>query len=191
MLEITNKTIGVVFREAVNLWPNKIFFVTPKTKRSPTVKLSYIDALRKVIVYEKKLIDSGYGFGERVALLLGNKVDHYLIKLAANNLGISVVPINPDLSPNEILYILNDSKTILTFTNQVHLPLMKSIEKISLNSIKFCNIDDNSQSVPSKTKKIDARTVTPNFNKRYLEVLFKFLMKSGLNSCTQTYSNRA
>ena len=162
MLDITNKTIGAIFSEAVNLWPNAIFFMSPNTKESPSVKISYIEALRKVIIYEKKLTDGGYGFGERIALLLGNKVDHYLIKLAANNLGISVVPINPDLSPNEILYILNDSKTILTFTNQIHLSLMKNVEEFALNSIKICNIDDNSQSIPSKTKKICTRTVTPN-----------------------------
>ena len=131
MLDITNKTIGEIFGEAVNLWPNEIFFISPNTKDLPGAKISYIEALRKVVIYEKKLTEGGYGYGERIALLLGNKVDHYLIKLAANNLGISVVPINPDLSPNEILYILDDSKTILTFTNQIHLSLMENVKKMS------------------------------------------------------------
>ncbi len=162
MLDITNKTIGAIFKEAVNLWPNEIFFISPKTDVSPLVKTSYTEAFSKVGYYEEKLFEAGYGIGERIALLLGNKVDHYLIKLAANNLGISIVPINPDLSPNEISYILNDSKTILTFTDQIHLSLMKRIEKISLKSVKFFNINDNSQSLPSKAKKKFIRDVTPN-----------------------------
>ena len=162
MINIANKTIGEIFHEAVNLWPNEIFFISPKTDVSPLVKTSYTEAFSKVGYYEEKLFEAGYGIGERIALLLGNKVDHYLIKLAANNLGISIVPINPDLSPNEISYILNDSKTILTFTDQIHLSLMKRIEKISLKSVKFFNINDNSQSLPSKAKKKFIRDVTPN-----------------------------
>ena len=162
MLDITNKTIGAIFNEAVNLWPNEIFFISPKTNESPIVKISYLEAFSRVNTYEKKLVEAGYGFGERVALLLGNKVDHYLIKLAANSLGISVVPINPDLSPNEILYILDDSQTILTFTDQIHLSLIKSVNKITLNAIKICNIDENPQSFPSKTKNLSIRKVDPN-----------------------------
>ena len=162
MLDITNKTIGAIFNEAVNLWPNEIFFISPKTNELPIIKISYLEAFSRVEIYEKKLIEAGYGFGERVALLLGNKIDHYLIKLAANNLGISVVPINPDLSPHEILYILNDSEAILTFTDQIHLSVMKSVNKITLNSIKICNIDENPQSLPSKTKNSSDRKVNPN-----------------------------
>ncbi len=161
MLDITNKTIGAIFNEAANLWPYEIFFISPKTNQSPLVKISYIEALSRVGNYEKKLIEAGYGFGERIALLLGNKVDHYLIKLAANNLGISVVPINPDLSPDEVIYILNNSKTILTFTDENHLSLMKRVEKIIPNSVKYFNINDNSQSLPSKTKNLSIRNVTP------------------------------
>ena len=126
MLDINNKTIGAIFSEAVNLWPNELFFISPDTEESPRIKISYIDALKKVTVYEKKLTKGGYGFGERIALLLGNKVDHYLIKLAANNLGISVVPINPEASPDEILYILNDSRAVITFTDEKYLFLIKT-----------------------------------------------------------------
>ena len=162
MLDITNKTIGAIFNEAVNLWPNEIFFISPKSNESPIIKISYLEAFSRVGIYEKKLIEAGYEFGERVALLLGNKVDHYLIKIAANNLGISVVPLNPDLSPSEILYILDDSETILTFTDQIHLPLMKSVNKITPNSIKICNIDEHPHSLPSKTKSLSIRKVSPN-----------------------------
>ena len=162
MINITNKTIGEIFHEAVNLWPNEIFFISPQTSKSPLIKISYVEALGLVTRYEKTLSKSGCAAGERVALLLGNKVDHYLIKLAANNLGISVVPINPEASPDEILYILNDSRAVITFTDETYLFLIKKVNKISLNLIKFFNIDETPQSFPTKTKNLFPRKVSPN-----------------------------
>ena len=162
MLDITNKTIGAIFSEAVNLWPNEIFFISPQTSKSPLIKISYLEALGLVTRYEKILSKSGCAAGERVALLLGNKVDHYLIKLAANNLGISVVPINPEASPDEILYILNDSRAVITFTDEKYLFLINKVNKISINLIKFFNIDETSQSFPTKTKNLFPRKVSPN-----------------------------
>ena len=162
MLDINNKTIGDIFKEAATLWPNQIFFVSPKTNKTPLITVSYIEALNRMTEYKEELLNAGYGYGERIALLLGNRVEHYLIKLAANNLGISVVPINPNASSNEILYILNDSGAALTITDQTHLSLMESVAKIASSTIKFCDIDNSLQSFPTKTKNIIIKKVNPS-----------------------------
>src|ERR1700738_2503193 len=44
---------------------------------------------------------AGYGRGARVALLLENRPVFFLHWLALNALGVSIVPINPDVRPDE------------------------------------------------------------------------------------------
>ena len=116
MLDITQKTIGDVFSSAVAIWPDAVLFISPKTISSKKSELTYANAQKRIMFYQARFQDAGYGYGERIALLLGNRVEHYLIKLAANNLGISVVPLNPDLSAFELIYILKDSNSILIIT---------------------------------------------------------------------------
>jgi len=153
MLNIDQKTIGNVFSSAVSLWPDAIFFITPETISSKKIELTFSDALIKIKFYENQFLRTGYGYGERIALLLGNRVEHYLIKLAANNLGISVVPLNPDLSSSELIYILNDSHSILLVTDDYHNTLLSSVKDQLENPIPFVNIEEFSTSLPSKEKK--------------------------------------
>src|SRR5882762_8112494 len=47
---------------------------------------------------------AGYGRGARVALLLENRPVFFLHWLALNALGVSIVPINPDLRPDELSF---------------------------------------------------------------------------------------
>ncbi len=161
MLNIDNKTIGEIFTEAVKLWPNELFFISPRTNESPKFELSYSAAFERVKSYENSFTKAGYGYGERVALLVGNRVDHYLIKLAANNLGMSIVPLNPDSSPDEVLYILNDSNTILTITDEPHIASIRPIAELTKNHIKIYNIDDISRSFPICEKKYPILSINP------------------------------
>ena len=162
MLDITTKTIGAIFDEAVDRWPNEIFFVSPKTSNTVSLEISYSEAHARVNDYKKLLSEAGYRYQDRIALLLGNRVDHYLIKLAANSLGISIVPINPDASPIEILYILKDSKTILTITDQIHISLMESVCRIANRTFAFFNIDGNSKIVPVLRKNFSTEDIKPS-----------------------------
>src|SRR5205807_1709194 len=51
--------------------------------------------------------------GHRVAMLLDNRPEHFLHKLALNTLGVSAVPINPDYRANEIAYLLENAEVEL------------------------------------------------------------------------------
>lgn len=50
---------------------------------------------------------AGYGRGARVALLLDNRPEFFVHWLALNALGVSIVPINPDLRPDELAFQLS------------------------------------------------------------------------------------
>ncbi|WP_409079837.1 AMP-binding protein [Pusillimonas sp. SM2304] len=56
------------------------------------------------------LRQAGYGAANRVALLLGNRPEHFVYLLACNALGMSIVPLNPDLTTPELAYVLSHSE---------------------------------------------------------------------------------
>ena len=161
MLEIKNKTIGGIFFEAAAKWPDAIFFISPKTQVTAMVKLSYSKALKRVGVYEGIFKKAGYSFGDRVALLLGNRVEHYLIKIAANNLGMSIVPLNPDSSPSEVIYILKNSNSVLIISDKNHTDLITEINKKIPKSIEVFNVDNLASLVKKNKKNRSQMNITP------------------------------
>jgi len=79
---------------------------------------TYRDMLAEVDALSARYADAGYGPGHRVALLLENRPQHFRHWLALNALGASVVPVNPDYTPDELSYLLEHSEADLL----VHLP---------------------------------------------------------------------
>jgi crotonobetaine/carnitine-CoA ligase len=56
---------------------------------------------------------AGYGAGHRIAYLFDQRPEFVFHHLAANALGISVVPLNPDHRPDELSYVLGHSRATL------------------------------------------------------------------------------
>ena len=61
---------------------------------------------------------AGFGKGHRIALLLENRLEHMLHKLAMNALGICCVPINPDYRPRELAYLIDHAHVDLAVVLQ-------------------------------------------------------------------------
>jgi len=124
MIEAEGKTIGEVFRQAAAQYANNLFFIVPSdSTRSycpQGYQISYADALNQIDQICDLLTTAGYGHGHRIALLLENRPEFVLIKLACNTLGISIVPINPDYRPTEIAYVLQDSAADLAIVLEQH-----------------------------------------------------------------------
>src|SRR5258708_21018683 len=55
---------------------------------------------------------AGYGHGHRVGVLLENRPDCFLHWFALNALGVSVVPINPELRAAELEYLIDHSEIV-------------------------------------------------------------------------------
>jgi acyl-CoA synthetase (AMP-forming)/AMP-acid ligase II len=55
---------------------------------------------------------AGYGSGHRVGILLENRPAYFLTWFALNALGVSVVPINPDLRATELQYLIGHSEIV-------------------------------------------------------------------------------
>jgi len=55
----------------------------------------------------------GYAQGMRVAVLLENRPEYFVIFAALNKIGASIVPINPDLRATELEYLIGHSEPAL------------------------------------------------------------------------------
>ncbi|PCH71635.1 MAG: ATP-dependent acyl-CoA ligase, partial [Rhodobacteraceae bacterium] len=105
------------FSQAASRWPDRPFLnVLPETAgiyRVPAGEISFVTAQQDVAHLATRLSDAGYQKGHRVMLLLENRPAFFLWWLALNKLGISVVPVNPDLRLSEISYVIGHAEPVL------------------------------------------------------------------------------
>ena len=87
---------------------------------------SYGEFEQTVGLFATALQNNGVQKGDHIALLLGN-TPHYLISLyAAMRLGVTVIPINPTYTPDEITYIIENGDVKLVIALDLLLPLVEA-----------------------------------------------------------------
>jgi acyl-CoA synthetase (AMP-forming)/AMP-acid ligase II len=105
--------------------------------------ISYVTMLDRVQEAASRFAAQGYGPGLRVGLLLENRPLFLQIWLALNSLGVSVVPINPDLRTTELEYLIEHSEMCLAIV----LPdraadIRTAIDNAGLDTPVINSIDD-------------------------------------------------
>ncbi len=80
----------------------------------PAGETSYAQMQSRIEPLRSTYAAAGYGHGHRVGLLLENRLSFFLHWFALNGLGVSVVPINPDLRSAELEYLVGHSEIALT-----------------------------------------------------------------------------
>lgn len=107
------ESIGALFEARAKAFSEHSFLEVPANEvrgyHPHGYQCTYGEAARAVSAMEARLADAGYGHGHRIAVLLENRPEMLLIKLALAKLGISWVPVNPDYRPAEVAYLLQDS----------------------------------------------------------------------------------
>jgi acyl-CoA synthetase (AMP-forming)/AMP-acid ligase II len=107
-------TIGDAFARASTAYAARPFLAVPSgTHRSyhkNGYEVTFGEAQAQVRALTERYRAAGYGLGHRVAILLDNRPEYFLHKLALNALGVSAVPINPDYRASEIAYLLDHSE---------------------------------------------------------------------------------
>jgi acyl-CoA synthetase (AMP-forming)/AMP-acid ligase II len=89
-------------------------------------ELSYAAAAHAVRTLTQHYAAAGYGLGHRIALLLENRPEHLLHKLAMNALGICCVPLNADHRPREMAYVLEHAKVELVVVAEEQQALLRA-----------------------------------------------------------------
>jgi crotonobetaine/carnitine-CoA ligase len=107
-------TIDAAFAAAVAAHGDRPFLAVPANTERDYLpagrEIGYREADVRVEAIAAIYREAGYGPGHRVATLLENRPDYVLHKLALNGVGACCVPINPDLRPAEIQYLLEHSE---------------------------------------------------------------------------------
>ena len=113
-------TVFQQFELAALTAPELPFLIYPKTPDREYIPngqiFSYFDALCKVNSLSEEYIKSGYRAGHRVALLFGNRPEHFWHFLALNKIGASIVPLNPTYLEHELEYAIDFSECSLLST---------------------------------------------------------------------------
>jgi fatty-acyl-CoA synthase len=71
----------------------------------------------RVVRLSGALARRGVGFGDRVAILMGNRPEYVELLVAVNRLGAVAVPLNFRLSAGEVAYVVDDSGAALLFVD--------------------------------------------------------------------------
>ncbi|MFB9949666.1 AMP-binding protein [Rhizobium puerariae] len=91
--------------------PDALMLIAPESARLPYApggfRHSYGEVFARVGLLKRRFAAAGYGAGSRVALLLENRPEFFDYWLALNAIGVSIVPINPDLRHDELLFQLD------------------------------------------------------------------------------------
>ncbi|MBV9559112.1 MAG: AMP-binding protein [Bradyrhizobium sp.] len=74
--------------------------------------IGYAEAQAAVTRIANAYLAAGYGHGHRVGVLLENRPDFFLHWFALNSLGVSLVPINPDMRAAELEYLIGHSEMV-------------------------------------------------------------------------------
>jgi acyl-CoA synthetase (AMP-forming)/AMP-acid ligase II len=108
------QNVHEAFARAVRDYADKPFLdVLPEVAKVYGIApgaLTYAQANVEVARLAGQFRAAGYGRGHRVGLLLENRPVYFLNWFALNSLGVSVVPINPDLRSTELQYLIAHSE---------------------------------------------------------------------------------
>lgn len=88
--------------------------------------LTYGEAATEMAVLTARYAEAGYGPGHRIGLMLENRPDFFLHWIALNGLGVSVVPLNPDLRPAELDYLVQHSEIVLAVGMAAFVPRLQA-----------------------------------------------------------------
>jgi acyl-CoA synthetase (AMP-forming)/AMP-acid ligase II len=118
------------FGTAVSVPLHPFLLVLPETAHVYGIAsgyLSYRDAASEVARLRELYAAAGYGPGHHIGLMVENRPVFFLHWLALNDLGAGVVPLNPDLRPAELEYIVRHSEIVLIVAATAHLEVLRSV----------------------------------------------------------------
>ncbi|GAA6150233.1 ATP-dependent acyl-CoA ligase [Pseudooceanicola nitratireducens] len=109
----THESVFAFFTDTARAYPASPFLAIPERMVSDwgiQTELTYGEAAERIDALARAYAGAGYRRGDLVALAYDSRPQHVLHYLALNSLGICSVPINTDLTPAEISYVLQNSR---------------------------------------------------------------------------------
>ncbi|RZL92579.1 MAG: long-chain fatty acid--CoA ligase [Variovorax sp.] len=138
MIEIGEEsTIGETFFRAAETYADKAFLAVPanpaRAYAADGMEIGYREAAGHVRLLMKAYAEAGFGIGHRIGLLIENRPEHLLHKLAMNALGACCVPLNPDHRPGELAFVIDHANVDLVVCIATLEPLVRAAMAESLH----------------------------------------------------------
>lgn len=115
-------SIGKALQEAVSRTPEKALFVFNKQQAN------YEDVLATVHRVANGLLSLGVKKGDKVAILLANRLEFPCAWLAANTIGAVMVPVNARFVDEEMRYVLDHSEASVVVTSDNHVETVQRLK---------------------------------------------------------------
>ena len=153
MIEISDtSTVDEVFFEAAARYGEQPFLAFPanpaRAYAPQGLEWTYAQAATAVRDLMARYASAGYGVGHRVGLLLENRLEHFLHKLAMNALGVCCVPLNPDHRPQEMAYVVGHAQLDLVVVVDGLVPLLQQALALGTQQPALVTLQDASEALP-------------------------------------------
>ena len=141
--------VGELLTKKVNDTPEKTFLICPGKE---TNKFTYSEFKIFVDNVTRFFEEIGLQKGDRISLIFHNSSEFLILYFAGLSYGLTIIPINPDLTSREIRYLIEDSKTnIIFYNNKLELKISEikeffpGIKLKKINEINDLNISINDE----------------------------------------------
>jgi crotonobetaine/carnitine-CoA ligase len=147
MIEIHDgSTVGETFFRAAETYRDKPLLAVPanaaRSYAAGGCEISYGEAADQVRQLMQLYARAGFGLGHRIGLLLENRPEHMLHKLAMNALGACCVPLNRDHRPAELVFVIDHAKLDLVVCIAELEPQLRSAMTESRNQPQVQRFED-------------------------------------------------
>ena len=127
---IENSTIKDIFNNSVTNFSKNNFLCSPCNRANSKINnYSYNDVKKILTDYISYFKSLNLRHSDRVSVIVGNIPEYFIIKLSLNYIGLSCVPLNYELTLDELTFIIKHSESKLVISNSIYI---KNIQKIIL-----------------------------------------------------------
>ena len=116
-LEFQYKNVRELLLHKTKANPNKTFLMVHGDETEEFTYLEFKNIVDKAVSF---LLKNNLKKGDKISIIFHNSSDFLILYFAGLCSGLTLIPINPDMSKNEIEYIIKDSNSkAIFFSNQI------------------------------------------------------------------------
>ena len=144
-LEFQYKNVRELLLHKTKANPNKTFLMVHGDETEEFTYLEFKNIVDKAVSF---LLKNNLKKGDKISIIFHNSSDFLILYFAGLCSGLTLIPINPDMSKNEIEYIIKDSNSkAIFFSNQIENKI-NSIQEQFVEK-KFFNVNSVQQLISS------------------------------------------
>ena len=144
-LEFQYKNVRELLLHKTKANPNKTFLMVHGDETEEFTYLEFKNIVDKAVSF---LLKNNLKKGDKISIIFHNSSDFLILYFAGLCSGLTLIPINPDMSKNEIEYIIKDSNSkAIFFSNQIENKI-NSIQEQFVGK-KFFNVNSVQQLISS------------------------------------------